>query len=49
MGDSIDDKVSHALQRLHDSVERLPDKHKAAKDKAQLVMAGLGHRSGIRR
>ena len=49
MGDSADDKVSHALNRLHDSVERLPDRHKDAKDNARLVMAGLATRSGIRR
>jgi hypothetical protein len=45
--DSMDDKVSHALGRLHDSVGRLSD-GKAKRD-AIRVIDGLAQRSGVRR
>ena len=47
--DSWDDKVSVALNRLNDSVARLPDRHEGAKRQAREVMDGLAQRSGVRR
>ena len=47
--DSWNDKVSATLNRLHDSVERLPDRHNGAKNQARELMDGLAKRSGVRR
>jgi hypothetical protein len=46
--DSYDDKVSHTLTRLHDSVQRLPAKHNKTKAMVSEVMEGLAQRSGVR-
>ena len=46
--DSWDDKVSQALNKLHDSVERLPSRHEGAKRQARELMDGLAKRSGVR-
>jgi hypothetical protein len=45
--DSYDDKVSHTLTRLHDSVQRLPAKHDKTKAMVTEVMQGLAQRSGV--
>ena len=45
--DSMDDKVSHALTRLHDSINRLPDGSKARRDTMAMI-DGLAKRSGVR-
>jgi hypothetical protein len=47
--DSYDDKISHTLNRLHDSVQRLPQKHDKTKQLVSAVMDGLAQRSGVRR
>jgi hypothetical protein len=46
---SADDKVSRALNRLHDSVERLPERHRGSKDQVRTMMDGLAKRSGVRK
>ena len=49
MDASWDDKVSHALERLHSSVERLPSKHGGPKAQVRELMDGLAKRSGVRK
>ena len=47
--DSMDDKVSRALNRLHDSVQRLPNKRDKTKVAVAALMDGLAQRSGVRK